>query len=158
MILLALRSIYLIQKWGRKRWIKLWPAQQTRLAEHLTASQVYSRQVGNLYTGSVYLSLLSLLSQATDLVAGEDIAVFSYGSGAEAELYSVTLQDNFADYVPNTMTDALLANRHQVSVAEYEAMFTSHLYDSHVDAKTQARDDAKTVQFLGWQAGERLYR
>ena len=134
------------------------PVQQTRLATNLTASQAYSRQVGNLYTGSVYLSLLSLLSHATDLVAGEDLAVFSYGSGAEAELYSVTLQDNFADYVPKTMTDALLAKRQLVSVAEYEKIFQSQLYNSHVDAQTQAHDDAKMVQFLGWQGGERLYR
>ncbi len=134
------------------------PVQQTRLATNLTASQVYSRQVGNLYTGSVYLSLLSLLSHATDLVAGEDLAVFSYGSGAEAELYSVTLQDNFADYVPKTMTDALLAKRQLVSVTEYEKIFQSQLYDSHVDAHTQAVADAKTAQFLGWQNGERQYR
>lgn len=134
------------------------PAHQTRLANNLKASQTYSRQVGNLYTGSVYLSLLSLLSQASDLQAGEQLAVFSYGSGAEAELYSVTLQENFADYVPTEMTDRLLTNRQQVSVPEYEAMFRSQLFDSHVAAKTEAQEHATTAQFLGWQDGERHYR
>ena len=73
---------------------------QKRLVTNLIASQQFSRHVGNLYTGSVYLSFLSLLSHSKDLNPGEKIAIFSYGSGAEAELYSMTLQPDFRSSIP----------------------------------------------------------
>ncbi|GMA68824.1 hydroxymethylglutaryl-CoA synthase [Leuconostoc litchii] len=74
-------------------------SRQELLSENLIASQKFSRDVGNLYTGSVYLSLLSLLTYGQELAGGDRLAIFSYGSGAEAELYSITLQENFHEYV-----------------------------------------------------------
>lgn len=132
--------------------------QQERLALNLTASQRFSREVGNLYTGSVYLSLLSLLSHAENLKSGEHLAVFSYGSGAEAELYSVTLQPGFENYVPAKLTQEMLSKRQPVDVSEYEAFFKTQRFNSHIYTKTDAIPRSKTFQFLGWQDGERLYQ
>ncbi|CAM3123408.1 hydroxymethylglutaryl-CoA synthase [Leuconostoc rapi] len=132
--------------------------QQQRLALNLTASQRFSREVGNLYTGSVYLSLLSLLSHAANLKAGEKLAIFSYGSGAEAELYSVTLQPGFENYVPAKLTQDMLLKRQTLSVGEYEVFFKAQHFNSHIDTKTDAITRSKTFQFLGWQDGERLYQ
>ena len=53
-----------------------------KLRSQLTASQILNRKVGNLYTGSLYLSLISLVING-ELAAGEKIGLFSYGSGAE---------------------------------------------------------------------------
>jgi len=133
------------------------PAHQQKLTRNLKASQKFNREVGNLYTGSVYLSLLSLLSYATDLKSGDKLAIFSYGSGAEAELYSVTLQQGFENYVPAKMTQALLSKRQLVSVDQYEAMFKSQLYDSHINVSSDAVKSGKLFQFLGWHDGERVY-
>jgi len=130
---------------------------QGRLLKNLKASQKFSREVGNLYTGSVYLSLLSLLSYAQDLVAGERLAIFSYGSGAEAELYSITLQENFFKYVPANETKNELADRKKVSVDQYEQIFNSQLLDSHENVSSD-HPDADHFQFLGWQNGERQYK
>ena len=88
-----------------------------RLRTQLTASQLFSRQVGNLYTGSLYLSLMSLL-QNSDLRAGSRIGLFSYGSGAEGEFYTGILEDGYEHYMNNIQEE--LKHRHQVSVAEYE--------------------------------------
>ena len=133
-------------------------AHQQKLTHHLQASQKFNREVGNLYTGSVYLSLLSLLSYATDLKSGDKLAIFSYGSGAEAELYSVTLQNGFENHVPAKMTQQLLSKRQLVSVNQYETMFKSQLYDSHININSNAVKDTKLFQFLGWHNGERVYR
>lgn len=131
--------------------------QQVNLMEKLKASQQLSRQVGNIYTGSVYLSLLSLLSYSDKLQSGEKIAIFSYGSGAEAELYSITLQENFTEYVPRKSVKQLLEGRQKLSVSEYEAAFNSQLFDSHVNVKSEAVSGVTQFQFLGWQNGERIY-
>lgn len=54
---------------------------QQRLQNNLEASIQYSRQVGNIYTASLYLGLISLL-EGKELDAGERLGLFSYGSGA----------------------------------------------------------------------------
>ncbi|MGO3624877.1 MAG: hydroxymethylglutaryl-CoA synthase, partial [Leuconostoc falkenbergense] len=86
-----------------------------------------------LYTGSVYLSFLSLLSHSKDLNPGEKIAIFSYGSGAEAELYSMTLQPDFRSSIPAESVEKQLSERQHVSVEQYEKIFQSQLLDSHVN-------------------------
>lgn len=58
-----------------------------RLSDNFQLSAKYSRQVGNIYTASLYMSVLSLLENG-DLEAGDRIGFFSYGSGAMAEFFS----------------------------------------------------------------------
>ena len=109
-----------------------------RLRTQLTASQLFSRQIGNLYTGSLYLSLMSLL-QNSDLRAGSRIGLFSYGSGAEGEFYTGILEDGYEHYMNNIQEE--LKHRHQVSVAEYEKLFSSQLGMNDRDIEFDVTND-----------------
>ncbi len=68
---------------------------QVNLKKGFDASKIYSEQVGNLYTGSLYLSLLSLVNNSKGLKSGDKIGLFSYGSGAQGEFFAMSLQPNF---------------------------------------------------------------
>ena len=68
------------------------PEVSQRLERHFEESIRYSQRVGNIYTGSLYLGLLSLLEQANDLSAGDRILLYSYGSGAVSEMFSMTFR------------------------------------------------------------------
>ena len=62
--------------------------------ERLEDSNMASRMVGNTYTASVFLGLASLVDRAGrrgDLTPGKSIAVFSYGSGALATIYRLSV-------------------------------------------------------------------
>ena len=48
-------------------------------------------QLGNLYTGSVFVGLMSLIDKV-DLV-GKKVAVFSYGSGLSSSLFTMCFQE-----------------------------------------------------------------
>lgn len=51
-----------------------------------------ANQVGNMYTASVYSGLVSLLiSKPINELAGNKVAVFSYGSGLCSSMYSLTI-------------------------------------------------------------------
>lgn len=65
---------------------------QERLKANYQISTEYNRHVGNIYTGSLYLSLLSLLEQANAFPEGSRIGMFSYGSGAVGEFFIGFLQ------------------------------------------------------------------
>ena len=125
-----------------------------RLRTQLTASQLFSRQVGNLYTGSLYLSLMSLL-QNSDLKAGSRIGLFSYGSGAEGEFYTGILEDGYEHYMNNIQEE--LEHRHQVSVAEYEKLFSSQLGMNDQDIEFDVTNDPLPFVFKGQKDHQRIY-
>lgn len=125
-----------------------------RLRTQLTASQLFSRQVGNLYTGSLYLSLMSLL-QNSDLKAGSRIGLFSYGSGAEGEFYTGILEDGYEHYMNNIQEE--LEHRHQVSVAEYEKLFSSQLGMNDQDIEFDITNDPLPFVLKGQKDHQRIY-
>lgn len=125
-----------------------------RLRTQLTASQLFSRQVGNLYTGSLYLSLMSLL-QNSDLRAGSRIGLFSYGSGAEGEFYTGILEDGYEHYMNNIQEE--LKHRHQVSVAEYEKLFNSQLGMNDGDIEFDITNDPLPFVLKGQKDHQRIY-
>ncbi|WP_413627132.1 hydroxymethylglutaryl-CoA synthase [Fructilactobacillus vespulae] len=96
---------------------------QTELLKEFEASRVYSKRVGNLYTGSLYLSLLSLLDNSSDLKANDKVGIFSYGSGAQGEFFVGTLKENFKNGERKLRIKQLLDERTKLSVSEYENMF-----------------------------------
>ena len=100
------------------------PSQQEALLAAFEASRVFNKRVGNLYTGSLYLSLMSLLANQT-FNGGERLGLFSYGSGAEGEFYSATVQPTYQAGL-KTDFDALFAKRQKITINEYEEIFSDH--------------------------------
>lgn len=125
-----------------------------RLLARYQDSTQYSRRIGNIYTGSLYLGLISLLdydyfrnscdssstvacdsSSATHtnesptrlspLLPGQKIGLFSYGSGAVAEFFSATLVPGWRSALFSNQHIKTLNNRTQLTVSQYEEMFNS---------------------------------
>lgn len=101
------------------------PKTAARLSRQFEFSRAYGRIVGNLYTGSLYLSLLSLLNNSGSLRAGQRLGLFSYGSGAQGEFFSGLLVPGFERMLDREGYEEMLASRRRVSVPEYEKIFTS---------------------------------
>ncbi|MDY5186402.1 MAG: hydroxymethylglutaryl-CoA synthase, partial [Streptococcus alactolyticus] len=92
----------------RKIMDKSLPTQwQEKLQANFESSILYSKQVGNIYTGSLFLGLLSLLENSQNLAAGDRIAFFSYGSGAVAEIFTGTLVDGFQEQLHSSRLQEL---------------------------------------------------
>lgn len=82
-----------------------------------------SRRIGNIYSGSMYLALASLLETAPSraALAGTRAAFFSYGSGASARVFSGTFVDPERAYVPHVL-EALDRARVPLDVPTYERL------------------------------------
>ncbi len=95
---------------------------KAQLLANFEHSIAYSRKVGNIYTGSLYLGLLSLLETSDTIKAGDKIGLFSYGSGAVSEIFSANLVEGYkAMLKPSRLLD--LDKRSPLSVTEYEKLF-----------------------------------
>jgi hydroxymethylglutaryl-CoA synthase len=79
-----------------------------------------SRQVGNIYTGSIYLGLASLL-EMQKIHAGERLGFGAYGSGCSALFFSAIVQPQ-AGSVPLRGLVQRLAERTQISLQDYELL------------------------------------
>lgn len=94
------------------------PHHQTRVAPSL----VVPTNTGNMYTGSLYASLASLLTYvpAADL-QNKRIGMFSYGSGLAASLFSLTVAGDISAIVSVLGLKEKLAERQELTPQQYEA-------------------------------------
>ncbi|MBK6518772.1 MAG: hypothetical protein IPG04_32685 [Polyangiaceae bacterium] len=95
--------------------------------QRIAPSLSLSRRIGNIYSGSMYLGLASLLETAKDREAlkGRRVGFFSYGSGASARVFSGVFVDP-ASYRPHV--SSLLAPAHEggvripLAIEQYERL------------------------------------
>lgn len=127
------------QKLVRKSFAALWgreAAEPEAAAQLWGSADLYDRmvepgtrlgrRVGNLYAGSLYASLISLLCHAPlDQLPGRRIALFSYGSGLTSSLFSATVAQNASGWLRGVRRDLRLDERldrrSEASPAEYAA-------------------------------------
>lgn len=113
---------------------------QEQLNDNFEKSILYSQNVGNIYTASLFLGLLSLLENSNHLKAGDKIALFSYGSGAVAEIFSANLVQGYEKQLMKGRLDKL-EQRTVLTMSEYEEMFFEE----------PVLDDMGNVQFSDYQ-------
>lgn len=95
---------------------------EKRLLENLEPSFNYSRLVGNCYSASTYLGLLSLLENAPEDLKGEKLAIFSYGSGCVGELFTATVLEGYSLYLRKQEHRNLLLNRKKIDIEKYRQL------------------------------------
>lgn len=79
-------------------------------------------EIGNIYTGSLFLALIDLLRQAAESLAGQEISLFSYGSGCGATFCIGRIVDGAGDWREALDPAAQLAERRRLSIDEYESL------------------------------------
>ncbi|GGJ73740.1 hydroxymethylglutaryl-CoA synthase [Virgibacillus salexigens] len=128
-----------------------------RLVANLEASKTYNKQVGNIYTGSLYLSLLSLLEQQEELQDGARIGLFSYGSGAVGEFFTGVLQPGYRKYLNTYDHEELLASRTELSVDAYETVFEDTLPADGSTVELEIEADPAKIALSGISGHMRHY-
>lgn len=79
-------------------------------------------EIGNIYTGSLFLALIDLLRQAAESLAGREVSLFSYGSGCGATFCIGRIAEDAARWRDALDPAEQLAGRRRLSIAEYEAL------------------------------------
>ncbi|AUJ27323.1 hydroxymethylglutaryl-CoA synthase [Lactobacillus helveticus] len=128
-----------------------------KLQNSFDASKQLSRRVGNIYTASLYMSLLSLLENG-NLPTGALVGLFSYGSGAMGEFYSGNLVEGYKKEVNAAGDEKMLKRRQKVSVPEYEEIFNTALDDPEDNEELTSDDEKGTWYFAGTKGNIRQYK
>jgi len=82
-------------------------------------SLLLAKQLGNIYTGSLYNGLLSLLCDQTIDLSGKKICMFSYGSGCAASMFILSVRPGYEKIRQLSCFKERLARRVKVSPEDY---------------------------------------
>jgi 3-hydroxy-3-methylglutaryl CoA synthase len=100
----------------------------------------YPRELANIYSGTVYGKLASLVDHAAGLEPGTRVGIFSYGSGSCAELFGGEIADGARERLARHRIGVRLARRRSIDLPEYErfvretdVMLTSSDYEPPLD-------------------------
>ena len=94
---------------------------------------IYNSTIGNTYTASLYISLISLLDNIETNLSQKIIGFFSYGSGSVGQFFTGQIVNGYEKLSKKSDNIVTLSNRQKLSVAEYEMMIYDKklLYKSH---------------------------
>lgn len=123
------------------------------LLEEFNNSIMYNKEIGNIYTGSLFLSLISLLENSKKIKANDLIGLYSYGSGAVSEFFTMKVVEGYKKYLSTKENQKMLENRVKLSVSEYEKMFFSKIeHEKEIENK-----EGEDVYLKGIFNNERTY-
>lgn len=99
-------------------------------AEWVEASCHYPSRIGNIYTGSLWLSLVSQLESrwwSDGRTADPDLFyLFSYGSGSGAALLRGQRQPTWTEVMTSARVETALATRRRLSMEDYESSIVDY--------------------------------
>ncbi|MBF0710536.1 MULTISPECIES: hydroxymethylglutaryl-CoA synthase [unclassified Gemella] len=127
------------------------------LSKNFTSSILYSQRVGNIYTGSLYLGLLSLLENSENLKAKDSIALYSYGSGAVCEIFSIQLVEGFQKHLRKNRLTNDFDKREKLSIEEYEDIFFKTI-EVDENGNAELEEDLSPYALMKIDGHKRVYR
>lgn len=118
-----------------------------------------AREVGNIYTGSVYMGLVSLLETEGEKVEGKRVGVFSYGSGCGAEFFLCQIKTGIGEIIKGLRFKEQLERRKRITFEKYIQTYSKGweevLY--HPGEVEAFKDSFTRFVFTGFKDHKRQY-
>jgi hydroxymethylglutaryl-CoA synthase len=95
------------------------------VAEKLVPAELASSLIGNLYTGSIFMGLLSTLAHFYDTdqeIANSKFGFLAYGSGSKSKVFEGTIQDDWKEAVAKCYLFETLKSSFEIDLETYEKL------------------------------------
>lgn len=116
-----------------------------------------SSEIGNMYTASIFMSLLSFLTAAAEEdieLEGKTIGFFSYGSGSKSKVFQGIVQKNWKNTIMKLPLFDELKNRTAIDFSAYENLHNGKLLEPIVNVNSLSLKEKGTKGVL---TGYRFY-
>ena len=97
---------------------------RTFVEQRIEPGEKASSEIGNMYTASIFMSLLSLLNYAFESkieIAGNKVGFLSYGSGSKSKVFQGRL-NRLGKEIDKFKLFSTLNNRTKISISTYESL------------------------------------
>ena len=129
--------------------------------EKIEKGERVSSQVGNLYTSSIFLSLMSTLEADLDdniQLEGQDFGFFAYGSGAKSKVFEGEIQKEWKEVVSRFQLMNQLETRTVIDYPTYEMLHRGRATASVLEIRDEfsiqsvreERDDQEGARSYQW--------
>lgn len=125
--------------------------------ERIERGERASTLIGNMYTGSIFMSLISTLRALWEEgkeMEGVTMGCFSYGSGSKSKVFTLTVSGEWKSVIEKNDIFSTLDNRVKVDFDTYEALHTGE----KKEAVTQGRVRLERVGDEPLTSGLRYYK
>ena len=98
------------------------------IKEKIMPGEIASSQIGNMYTASIFMSLLSMLShqlQNSNNIVGDKVGFISYGSGSKSKIFNGTVMKDWKEKIQLVNLFDNLSNRKEISFESYQDLHTN---------------------------------
>ena len=135
------------------------------MAEKIEKGERASSKVGNLYTASIFMALMSTLE--AELLSERDLThstfgFFAYGSGSKSKVFTATVEQGWRARTNRFQFMASLEQRHELDYPTYERLHRGlqeqsvqppkgAFYLKHINREKGVREGARTY---GWRPVE----
>jgi len=103
-------------------------------------SEIASGQIGNCYTGSIFVGLLSTLcyhSQQNNDIINKKVGFIAYGSGSKSKVFEATVCENWKSVTNQINLFETLENNHSIDFETYEKLHKKKLQHSVLEPKNE---------------------
>ncbi len=128
-------------------------------ARMVAPSLLGAQEVGNIYTGSVYMGLVSLLESEREKVEGKKVGLFSYGSGCGAEFFVCNIKPGIGKILDSLSFSEQLNNRKRLTFEQYIQFYSKSGEEVHYYPEEAKGFKNKFTRFVftGFQGHKRQY-
>jgi hydroxymethylglutaryl-CoA synthase len=110
------------------------------VADKLQAAEQASSLIGNLYTGSIFMGLLSTLSQFDRQekdISNTTFGFLAYGSGSKSKVFEGQIQPEWKKAISKVKLFETLAQSHEIGFETYEKLHKKEQKESVVLPKNE---------------------
>lgn len=103
-------------------------------------SEIASGQIGNIYTGSIFLGLLSALcyhAQQNSPLENQKVGFIAYGSGSKSKVFEATVSENWKSVINQINLFETLENNHSIDFETYEKLHKKELQHAVLEPKNE---------------------
>lgn len=128
---------------------------KTFVTEKLQPAEIASSLIGNLYTGSIFMGLLSTLAHFLDKneeIANEKMGFLAYGSGSKSKVFEGTIEDQWKEALQPVALFETLEKSFEIDFETYEKL---HKKEQHLSVQTPKNEwvldriESKNSNLLG---------
>ena len=98
------------------------------IRKKIMPGELASSEIGNMYTASIFMSLLSMLShqlQNSNNIIGNKVGFISYGSGSKSKIFNGTIMNGWKEKIEPVNLFDHLSNRKEISFQIYEDLHSN---------------------------------
>ncbi|AOW08535.1 hydroxymethylglutaryl-CoA synthase family protein [Flavobacterium gilvum] len=113
---------------------------KTFVSEKLQPAELASSLIGNLYTGSIFMGLLSTLAHFYDSkkeITNEKFGFLAYGSGSKSKVFEGTIQPDWKSSISNVSLFETLEKSFEIDFETYEKLHKKEQKQSIQDPKNE---------------------